>query len=283
MGENADSKAIMQNHPILSLLAYLIDQGSLLEAVNEVGKSGSDVILSLGSGVTIFKLLVQLLTKQSGCMGNKGCNQQPAFLLRCPHKDDYKVCANCFLLTAQKMKCKCPEEKAVSIQNDCLEKLLDLLSSPVGIPATAGSLVDLNANYEFKLIPDGSRYGFLEDQLTNVYTHTVTRRLENIFYSCDKESDSAGRCKAVARRFKEDGDWVTHLEVPHNHPNALKRKFKGKVNINQRAYSKILFIVFFFSRRKWWPAACQKTIMLFFFMMGHILNADVVLCYCTVR
>lgn len=228
LGDNANSKAMMQSHPIMSLLAYFVDQGSLLEAINKSGKSGSDAVATKGSRVIIYKLLVQLLIKQGGCMGNSDCAQQPAFRLHCPHKEDYKVCANCFLLTAQKMKCKCPEEQAVSIQNTSILKLLDLLSSSVGVPAAVNNQEDLSSSYDFKFFKSaGIKNGFLEDQMENKYEHFVTRRVD--YFRCNRESDSAGKCQAVARRFKKDEKWTIHLESPHNHPAALKRKPEGKV------------------------------------------------------
>jgi len=222
--DSSDTRLMVERHPILSLIAYLMAKGSSLEAANKAGKSGTSAVMSNGSPSIIAKALFKLLFKLFGkapsgssCMGRMDCSSQPAFHLHCPHKPSYKACSKCFLLNSEKWKCGCPEEDVASISPAGFHGWLDLSMIREEIPAAE---LQAPTSMGFNWIQDGSKNGFLEDQLGSRYKWSGTRRDGSVGYRCDKEG-----CRAVARRIKlEGGSWGIRLEVPHDHPAGLKRK-----------------------------------------------------------
>lgn len=226
--KSTDFKMIMERHPILSLIAYLMAKGSSLEVANTAGKTGGDVVLSKGLSTIIVKMLIDLLVISlvgtSGgvsCMGSSSCNRPPAFHLHCPHKPGYTACSKCFLLKNEKKKCGCPEEDVTSIQPAAVQELMGLsrIQAEMGQP-------DL-ASYDLKWNRDkSSNYGFLRDQMGNKYTWIQSGVGYSHRYRCD-HGNYKERCTAIARRFKnEDGTTsVCILESSHNHPTTgFKRK-----------------------------------------------------------
>lgn len=222
-------KMIMEKHPFLSLVAYLMTKGASLDVANSAGKTGSDAVLSKGSSTIIVKMLIQLLVNSLmyayggvSCMGNSSCNRQPTFHLHCPHKPGYIACSKCFLLNNQGKKCGCPEEDVTPIQPAALQELMGLsrIQAEMGQPVLA--------SYVFKWTPDpSSNYGALRDQMGNKYTWIQSAVGHSHRYRCDHHGNYKVRCTAIARRIKnEDGTTsACILESLHNHPTTgLKRK-----------------------------------------------------------
>ena len=228
--DSSDTRLMMERHPILSLIAYLMAKGCSLEAANKAGKSGTSAVMSKGSPSIIAKALFKLLFKifgkapnGSSCMGRMDCSSQPAFHLHCPHKPSYKACSKCFLLNSEKLKCGCPEEDVASISPAGFHGWLDLSKIREEIPTAASSAI------EFNWIQNGSKNGFLQDQLGSRFKWSGNRKDGSVVYRCDKEA-----CRAVAVRIKlEGGSWAIRLETPHDHPAGLKRKILDEPKMMQ--------------------------------------------------
>jgi len=222
---------MMERHPILCLIAYLMAKGSSLEAANKTGKSGTAAVLSKGSPSIIIKTLFKLLFKSLGkapssgssCMGRMDCSSQPVFHLYCPHKPPYKACSKCFLLNSEKWKCGCPEEEAASISPAGFHGWLDLSRIREEISTAASTAIG------FDWIQNGSKNGFLQDQLGSRYKWSGNRKDGSVVYRCDKEA-----CRAVAVRIKlEGGSWAIRLETPHDHSAGSKRKILDEPKMKQ--------------------------------------------------
>lgn len=230
---------MMESHPILSLIAYLMKNGCPLEAANKDGICGSNVVMGLGSPASVItKMLGQFLVKSlaeassgSICMGKSGCTGQPELRLYCPHKPSYTACSKCILLHVP--KCGCSEENIVSIHSPVFQQLLDLsrYQKEKPVPISQPEL----SSFTFEWV-QGTGNGYLCDQMGNKYTYVesdhpgvaVCRR-----FRCDKGPNYKERCTAVALAIKDENStggifpdvkFTFCLEKPHSHPVALKRK-----------------------------------------------------------
>ncbi len=226
---------MMESHPILSLIAYLMKNGCPLEAANKDGIIGSNVVMGLGSPASVItKMLGQFLVKSlaetssgSICMGKSGCTGQPEFRLHCPHKPSYTACSKCLLHVP---KCGCSEENVASIHSPVFQQLLDLsrYQKEKPVPISQPEL----ASFTFKWI-QGTGNGYLRDQMGNIYTYMEYDSSECRRFRCDKGPNYKERCTAVALAIKNEiytggifpeATFTYCLEKPHNHPVALKRK-----------------------------------------------------------
>lgn len=238
--DKPEIKAVIQSHPILSLIGYLMAKGSLLYAPNKAGKTGRDAVLTKGSQVVIMELLQHFLVKSladssgpSICMGRSDCTQPSVFHLFCPHKPSFKACSKCFLLNSDRMKCGCDEEDFTSIQSPEIRQLLDLFShrQPQKEKPAVPSQPD-STDFNFNWTDEGAENGVVRDQFGNRYIYQecvngVCRR-----FRCDKGilPNFRERCTAVVAEIKNEdfsSGYNFHycLEKPHNHPvPPLKRK-----------------------------------------------------------
>jgi len=231
-------------------------KGCCVNTANHAGLILSEVLLpDKGYPENIIELLVQFILKSKknsssgpgGCMGRPGCVQPPAFQLSCPHRTGiYKACSKCVLLPAEKFKCGCPGEEAVSILKASpsssaeVSSLMDSkwIKEEVNDDTEEGAAEQIN--YVFKWISDGSKNGKVEDQIGNEYIWSGTRKDGAIGYRCTSSSvlGRKGRCTAVARRFiksSKDGADTIQLESQHKHP-AVKRK-AGCFNYQGKSYN----------------------------------------------
>ena len=75
--------------------------------------------------------------------------------------------------------------------------------------------------YDFSCISDGTKHGYVEDNMGNKFIWSGTRKDGAIGYRCTKESplSKQGRCTAVARKIlnKQTGKRTIVLESAHKH------------------------------------------------------------------
>jgi len=237
---------LIGNHPILSLIAYLMTKGCCLKQANKNGKTAPDVLTSKGFPQNITEILTRFVAKSKqnkdpsvNCMGRSGCVQPPVFQLTCPHKPPFKACSDCFTLTYKKQKCGCPDEDVASIpaanpsgatQNNC-QPIKTEIADEVEVEIVDEVVNELN---DFQWMSEGYKNGFVADKSGNKFTWSGTRKDGGIGYRCTTEPlGKQGRCTAVARRIvnEETRTSTILLESPHNHPSG-KRTRPDDNNVN---------------------------------------------------
>ncbi len=123
-------------------------------------------------------------------------------------------------------------------------KLIQGSSAPIITPPSSvvaaswikKEIVEEEVCDDFHWVADETKCGHLLDRSGNKYTRTGTRKDGSINFRCVYES-SYGRCSALARRSKSEGNskcWTVKLESGHVHEAAgLKRKLIGTLILNQ--------------------------------------------------
>ncbi len=80
--------------------------------------------------------------------------------------------------------------------------------------------------YDFSCISDGTKHGYVEDNMGNKFIWSGTRKDGAIGYRCTKESpvSKQGRCTAVARKIlnKQNGKRTIVLESAHKHASGKR-------------------------------------------------------------
>ena len=222
-------KKLMETHPILALLSYLMERGCNWDAVNSTGKKAVDLLVEKGLPKELIDILDQTAAKwkrwpigPAGCMGLNGeCVQQAVYRLSCSHRATVSACSRCFPLIFKQQHCGFADQDVESIQPEEAQQNIQEEE-----PNSDESQLEFS-NCELKWT-DGPRNGVITDQLGNTYVWTGKVRQDGgIGYKCTKQMTgfSQKKCPAMARRFVNatNGSSMILLETPHKHPTTLKR------------------------------------------------------------
>ena len=225
----------MKSHPILSLLAYLIQNGCSLGTPNKSGQKAADILLEKGCPNDISDVLDRMAAKRTkkSCK----CGQEVLYSTYCPHHKTISLaCGQCFRQNAsRKQDCGCAaetEEEAVGepaapaappalVQQIILKKKKKKRKTEVVAPEDPVRLKEETAGFVFQW-SDGPKKGIIQDQFGNVYVWNNCKKVRKdggIGYRC---TSFAGvfehqKCPAVARRYVNslDGTSLIKLEMEH--------------------------------------------------------------------
>jgi len=243
----------MKKHPILFLILYLIEKGCCWEKSNEKGDTASEIFIANGYKKNVVDLIDKFAAdkkKTSGrvapvCMGQQGkCQQPPNFTLSCPHKGIYTTCTKCFLSTIDKVKCGCPDETIIPItieKSSTIQEESDSDDESSSDEENSteneedGSSIEEEevvedeedlSSYKFTLIEDGTKFGYVKDQLGNKYSCFKSTRKPGYFETSYRCGAFADGCPSVAQRivYKISGQVKFLLDSAHRHPEEKRKR-----------------------------------------------------------